>query len=249
MISRGFLTLAKGKGAFGAVCRPAAVVAFEPPFGWQPSNTNTQQVRHGSSTKKLAEKRLNDSLSQQVRKAAEAAAADGVVFDEDNLGGRGETAEELARTLDFTVPEDKLEHVKMLKKKISGGHLSERSLYREVPTPAEMDLIKIPGNFIPNIAPNAREIIDFALSHIPVRDGPRRSRQKKRMAHKWEVKRAQDAKRKAQTIAAREAKHKKLNHHRNNVKKVLAQAAEINAAKATAVAAAAAPVAVASQSA
>ena len=115
---------------------------------------------------------------------------------------------------------------------ISGGHLSERSLYREVPTPEEMDLIKITGNFIPNIAPNARELIDFALSHIPVKTGPRRSKHKKRMAHKWAVKEAQDALRKKQTRYARENKHKNLNYHRSLVKKYLNEAKDINKLKA-----------------
>jgi hypothetical protein len=133
-------------------------------------------------------------------------------------------AAELARTIDTTIPENKLAHVEKLKKAIRGGALSERSLYREVPTPEEMDAIKFTGNFIPNIAPNAEELISFALSHIPEKTGPRRSRHKKRMAHKWEVKRTQDAKRKADTIAAREAKHAKLQKHRQSVKKILKQA-------------------------
>ncbi len=43
------------------------------------------------------------------------------------------------------------------------------------------------GNFIPKMAENAEALIDYALSHIPKRDGPRRSRHKKRMAQRIEI--------------------------------------------------------------
>jgi hypothetical protein len=38
------------------------------------------------------------------------------------------------------------------------------ALYRDVPLPHE---VKGSGNFMPNIAPNADELIDYALSFIP----------------------------------------------------------------------------------
>ncbi len=74
--------------------------------------------------------------------------------------------------------------------------LAERcvALYRDVPLPEEL---KTTGNFISKVPPNAQELIDYALSHIPTRArdkstegdgklgiGRRNSRQKKRMEHR-----------------------------------------------------------------
>ena len=180
-------------------------------------------IRHGSSTKKLGEKRMGNIKGPWN--------TNNVPEKEDDID-----INELAASIDTTIPADKIAHVEKLKKMISGGHLSERSLYREVPTLDEIDQIhsEIKGNFIPNVAPNARELIDFALSHIPERDGPRRSKHKKRMAQKWANKEKADAIRKKQCQIAHEKKHKKLNYHRGLVKKYLKQAKQINEAKAAA---------------
>lgn len=66
-----------------------------------------------------------------------------------------------------------------------GGHNSKRSPYRDVPLESEL-MTDTP--FPPLIPPNANELIDWALSHVPKRAGPRRSRRKKRMAKKFEFK-------------------------------------------------------------
>ena len=92
--------------------------------------------------------------------------------------------------------------------------MSKRSLYRDVPTQEELEAIKFTGNFVPKIAPNAEELIDWALSHIPERAGPRRSRRAKRMALKWKIKRENDARRKAENVAALARKHAKMKMHR-----------------------------------
>ena len=118
----------------------------------------------------------------------------------------------LAASIDTTLTEDQKKHVAAIKKKIGMGH-KVRSLYREVPTTEELDKLPI-GNFRPLIADNAQELIDYALSFIPKRTGPRQSRRKKRMFAKWEAKRQQDAQRKRETAAAilkKQAKTKKQN--------------------------------------
>ena len=125
-----------------------------------------------------------------------------------------ESMEEYLLSIDTTVPESKREHVDKLKKQIRGGHLSKRSLYREVPTQEELEAIKSTGNFLPRIAPNAEELIDWALSHIPERAGPRRSRRAKRMARKWQIKRENDARRKKETVAALARKQARMKMHR-----------------------------------
>jgi len=135
--------------------------------------------------------------------------------------------EDYARTMDTTIPPEKQAHVDKLKKLIRGGSKSVRSLYREVPTPEEMDQLTIPGNFVPKIAPNAREIIDFALMHIPEKGGPRRSKHKKRMALKWKNKEVEDARRKKEQMAAREKRHRVLKKHRALVREVKKEARKL----------------------
>ena len=128
--------------------------------------------------------------------------------------GDFESMEEYLLSIDTTVPESKREHVDKLKKQIRGGHLSKRSLYREVPSQEELESIKSTGNFLPRIAPNAEELIDWALSHIPERAGPRRSRRAKRMALKWKIKRENDARRKKENVAALARKQARMKMHR-----------------------------------
>lgn len=125
-----------------------------------------------------------------------------------------DSMDEYLMSIDTTVPEEKKAHVEKLKKQIRGGHLSKRSLYRDVPTTEELDAIKFTGNFLPRIAPNAEQLIDWALSHIPERAGPRRSRRARRMAIKWKIKRADDARRKTEKVAAIARNQAKQKAHR-----------------------------------
>ena len=55
------------------------------------------------------------------------------------------------------------------------------ALYRDVPLPEELSTT---GNFISKIADNAEELIDYAYSFVPPRQGVRNSRRKKRMEHR-----------------------------------------------------------------
>ena len=74
------------------------------------------------------------------------------------------------------------------------------ALYRDVPRPEEIEGV---GNFMPKMADNAEALIDWALSHIPKRAGPRRSRHKKRVAQREELRRSFAARRKAQELQAK----------------------------------------------
>lgn len=130
-------------------------------------------------------------------------------------------------SIDTTIPEEKLAHVEALKKSIKGGHRSERSLYRDVPTQEELEAIKFQGNFLPKIAPNAEALIDWALSHVPERAGRRGTRKAKRMLRRGEIKRADDARRKTERVAAIARKQAKLNAHREKANKYRLEAARL----------------------
>ena len=170
-----------------------------------------QQVRWGSTSKKLGDKRGTNTSIESMP----------------SMKDEKVSIEDYARTMDTTIPPEKQAHVDKLKKLIRGGSKSVRSLYREVPTPEEMDQLTIPGNFVPKIAPNAREIIDFALMHIPEKGGPRRSKHKKRMALKWKNKEVEDARRKKEQMAAREKRHRVLKKHRALVREVKKEARKL----------------------
>jgi hypothetical protein len=171
-----------------------------------------QQVRWGSTSKKLGAKRGTNVSIDKVPS-----------MKDDNV-----SIEEYAQTMDTTIPPEKQAHVDKLKKQIRGGSSkSLHSLYREVPTPEEMDQLTIPGNFVPKIAINAREIIDFALSHIPEKGGPRRTKHKKRMALKWKNKEAEDARRKKEKQAARLRKHQILKKGRDLVRAMKKEARKL----------------------
>jgi hypothetical protein len=61
----------------------------------------------------------------------------------------------------------------------------KRSPYRDIPLLEELQ----PNTpFPPYIPENAQQLIDYALSHVPKRTGPRGSRKKKRMAKRFEFK-------------------------------------------------------------
>lgn len=138
------------------------------------------------------------------------------------------TIDELVKTIDTKLTPEQQEYVETLKKKIKGGPNSPRSLYRDVPRPEEITGI---GNFLPKIADNAQELIDFALSHIPKKDGPRRSRFKQRLALKALAKKKQDDIRKEQTIAAKLRHDAKLKKHRLLVQHYKQEALNINSKK------------------
>ena len=134
------------------------------------------------------------------------------------------TIDEVARSIDTTLTPEQREHVEMLKRKIKGGPNSPRSLYRDVPRPDELTGV---GNFLPKIAENAQELIDFALSHIPKRAGPRRSRYNQRLLLKNQAKQKQHAERKVQLAAAKLKKDAKLKRQRILVRQYKEEAAKL----------------------
>lgn len=73
--------------------------------------------------------------------------------------------DEYLANIDTSLTDEQRVYVDMLKKKLKGGS-GVRSVYRDVPRPEE---IKGTGNFLPKIAENAEELIDWALSHVPKR--------------------------------------------------------------------------------
>jgi len=150
-------------------------------------------------------------------------------FDDDENKPPLRSVEEAAAAIDTTLTPAQKIYVEMLKKQIKGGVNSPRSLYRDVPRPEE---VKGVGNFMPKIADNAEALIDFALSKIPMRAGPRRTRSKARMTAKFKAKRFQDKRRKEETIAANIKKQAKQKKHRALCQQYREEAAVINAAKA-----------------
>ena len=72
---------------------------------------------------------------------------------------------------------------------------------------------------MPKMAPNADKLIDYALSFIPKRAGPRRSRYKKRMLARQNQRVANDARRIIQTRKAKKAKLEKSRKAREVTKK------------------------------
>lgn len=106
--------------------------------------------------------------------------------------------------------------------------LSPEALYRDVPRPDEITAV---GNFLPKIAENAEELIDWALSHIPPRAGPRGTRKTKRMAIRWEIKRFNDARRKQQEQAAELRRKQNLKRRREHVRQIKQQAEALRQAE------------------
>lgn len=145
-----------------------------------------------------------------------------------NLGPEDfDSLDEFLLSIDTSFPEEKRAHVEALKKSIRGGPRSERSLYRDVPTQEEIEAIKFQGNFLPKIAPNAEELIDWALSHVPERAGPRRTRKAKRMQRRGDIKRADDSRRKTEKVAALARKLAKRDAHRAKANSYRAEAAKL----------------------
>ena len=88
-------------------------------------------------------------------------------------------------SIDTTLTPEQQIYVDGLKKKMQGGANSKRSPYTSIPLREDLQ----PNSpFPPYIPDNAQALIDYALSHIPKRDGPRGTRKMKRMAKRFEFK-------------------------------------------------------------
>lgn len=138
---------------------------------------------------------------------------------------------DIANSIDTTLTAEQQEYVAKLKKKIKGGVNSRRSLYRDVPLPEEVRGL---GNFMPRIADNAEALIDYALSHVPPRAGPRRSRRKKRMELRWSTKRKYDTIKKTQINEANLKRHQRRKRISEELRAVKAEAASLYSSSAAA---------------
>lgn len=146
-------------------------------------------------------------------------------FSAQSDSGGIENIDEYLRTLDTSLTDEQKAYVASIKHKIKGGPKSPRSLYRDVPMPHE---IRGVGNLLPKIPENAEALIDYALSHIPRRAGPRRSRRKKRMEARHEQRRENHRRRKEGERRSYERKLAKRARIRQEVKDMYAEAARIN---------------------
>lgn len=113
-----------------------------------------------------------------------------------------------ANKIDTTLTPEQKEYVESLKRKMNGSR-STRSLYREVAQPGELetneDMEKVDANSFLPLSPNKpNELIDWALSHVPKRDGKRGTRQQNRMEQRQIIKRENDQIRIKNVKAARE---------------------------------------------
>jgi hypothetical protein len=127
--------------------------------------------------------------------------------------------DEVAASIDTTLTPEQREYVEMLKKKAKGTS-TVRSLYRDVPLPEEL---KSTGNFISKVAPNAQELIDYAYTFVPKRDGARNSRRKKRMLARIEQSHHDHQRRIKETVAAQ----KRVQARRLKQAKLMKQYAEM----------------------
>eukprot|EP01039_Chlorochromonas_danica_P001939 gene1939-2117_t len=156
------------------------------------------------------------SASSSVRAMATSAKKQDEVVHEEDL-------DEIVSKLDLTLTPEQKAYVEGLKKIMKGAH-SPHSIYRDVPYPEE---IVTEGNFLPKMAPNPEALIDWALSHIPKRDGPRGTRQKKRMAKRAAQRVANHARRKAEQVASKLRRDAKLKRIRTEIKAIRAEAEQI----------------------
>ena len=113
-----------------------------------------------------------------------------------------------ANKIDTTLTPEQKEYVESLKRKMNGAN-SARSLYRQVAQPGELetneDMEKVDANSFLPLSPNKpNELIDWALSHVPKRDGKRGTRQLNRMEQRQIIKRENDQTRIKNVRAARE---------------------------------------------
>mmetsp|Transcript_21937 Transcript_21937/g.19958 ORF Transcript_21937/g.19958 Transcript_21937/m.19958 type:complete len:196 (+) Transcript_21937:95-682(+) len=135
--------------------------------------------------------------------------------------------EEYVKSIDTTLTKEQQEYVDQIKKKIIGTSRA-RSPYRNVPLPEERDQDSVLVSMYP---PNADALIDYALSHIPRRGGPRRSNAKKRYFNKLEVTRWQHAKKKDELRDAAKRKLEKRKKQNILIQQYKLQAKEINSKK------------------
>lgn len=135
--------------------------------------------------------------------------------------------EEYFKQFDTELTPEQRNHVESLKKKITGGTYKS-SPYRDIQKAEEVEGT---GNFLPRVAENARELIDYALSHIPKRGGPRRSRHKKRVLAREEQRMADREVKKIQKRKAEVRKLEKMRRSRALAKKFREMAVEINAGR------------------
>lgn len=129
------------------------------------------------------------------------------------------TIDEVAASIDTTLTSEQREYVEKLKKKARGTS-TVRSLYRDVPLPEELQST---GNFISKVAPNAQELIDYAYTFVPKREGARNSRRKKRMQARVAQSHHDHQRRIRETIAAQ----KKVQARRVKQAKLMKSYAEL----------------------
>jgi hypothetical protein len=120
--------------------------------------------------------------------------------------------EDIAASIDTTLTPRQRQHVDHLKDQYK-GKTAPRSVYRDVPTRAEIKEHSLDANYSPKMAANAEALIDWALSHIPERGGKRASREKKRIARKGESDRLEQATRKNQIFHAKRRDRKLKEKH------------------------------------
>lgn len=131
-----------------------------------------------------------------------------------------EAIEDLPEKIDTSLTPEQQAHVAMLKKQLKGAAMKP-SPYRDVPKPHE---IKENSGFLPNIPPNAEELIDWALAHIPAKGGSTNSRWRKRHALRLAITRFNHRQRKEQTKAAVQRKLARGRRIKEEVKAVLEEA-------------------------
>jgi hypothetical protein len=111
--------------------------------------------------------------------------------------------------VDTTLTPEQQKYVDELKQKYLKSSGSKYSPYRDVPSVEEQE--KFPNmQYRPYIPENAEALIDWALSHVPERGGYRGTRAKKRMAHRWEQKRRNDAHRKTGELKSHHRRHERF---------------------------------------
>lgn len=76
----------------------------------------------------------------------------------------------MVASIDPSLTPEQQTYVESLKRKMKGGNPLKRSPYRDLPLLSEL---KANTPFPPYIPANAQQLIDYALSHVPVRAGPR----------------------------------------------------------------------------
>jgi len=100
------------------------------------------------------------------------------------------------------------------------------AIYRDVPKPDELGNL---GNMKPHLADNAEALVDWALSHVPPKAGPRKSRHKKRVQRRLQLKLAHHALKKQEVWLAGQRRREKNLRDLKEIQKIKADAKIINA--------------------